>query len=160
MIVKGLLDEDFVNYRLPAMFIASAYCDWKCCNECGKSISMCQNSSLSQSKTTKIPADEIFRRYHSNSITHAVVIGGLEPMLQFDEILEVIKYFRKHNVNDVFVIYTGYYPYEILDKIEQLKHYMNIIVKYGRYIPDDLKHYDEILGVWLASRNQYAEKIS
>ena len=35
-----------------------------------------------------------------------------------------------------------------------------IIIKYGRFIPNQQKHYDEILGVYLASDNQYAEKIS
>jgi hypothetical protein len=36
----------------------------------------------------------------------------------------------------------------------------NIIVKFGRFIPDDEKRFDEVLGVELASHNQYAEVIS
>jgi len=36
----------------------------------------------------------------------------------------------------------------------------NIIIKYGRFIPDKEKHYDEVLGIYLASDNQYAERIS
>jgi hypothetical protein len=36
----------------------------------------------------------------------------------------------------------------------------NIIIKYGRFIPNHQPHYDEILGVKLASDNQYAERIS
>ena len=46
------------------------------------------------------------------------------------------------------------------DEIEELERCENIIVKYGRYIPDQEKHYDEVLGVYLASNNQYAERIS
>lgn len=58
------------------------------------------------------------------------------------------------------MVYTGYYKEEILEEIEQLKQYSNIIIKFGRYIPNEKKHYDEILGIDLASSNQYAEKIS
>ena len=49
---------------------------------------------------------------------------------------------------------------EIKDKIEWLRLYQPIIVKYGRYIPNQASHYDSILGVKLASPNQYAEVIS
>ena len=31
MRIKGLTDEDFVNYKYPSMFIAVGNCDWKCC---------------------------------------------------------------------------------------------------------------------------------
>jgi len=34
----------------------------------------------------------------------------------------------------------------------------NIIVKFGRYRPNQEKHYDKILGVFLASDNQYAKE--
>jgi hypothetical protein len=37
--------------------------------------------------------------------------------------------------------------------------YKNIIIKYGRYIPNQTPHYDEVLGVYLASDNQYAVRI-
>lgn len=46
------------------------------------------------------------------------------------------------------------------DKFHVLSEYKNIVVKFGRYIPGQEKHYDEVLGVYLASDNQYAEKIS
>ena len=36
--------------------------------------------------------------------------------------------------------------------------YHNIIIKYGRYIPNDGKHFDRVLGVELVSNNQYAIK--
>ncbi len=160
MIIKGLIDEDFVNYHIPAMFIASSKCDWKCCIEYGKTIDMCQNSPLYESKSIELSAEEIFRRYISNSITHALVIGGLEPMLQFDEVWDVIEYFRINGVNDDIVIYTGYYPDEISNKVEKLKKFPNIIIKFGRYIPNDEKHYDHVLGISLASKNQFAKRIS
>lgn len=160
MKIKGLQDEDFTNYRKASMFIGTSVCDWKCCNEQCLDKSICQNSSLANSKVIDISADEIFRRYIKNPITKAVVIGGLEPMLQFSEVLELIYTFRNNKCFDDFVIYTGYYLSEIKHEIEELKKYENIIIKYGRYIPNQEKHYDEVLGVYLASDNQYAERIS
>ena len=50
-------------------------------------------------------------------------------MLQFEEVLEFIKQFRKYS-NDDIVIYTGYYPEEIQDKIKELIQYKNIIIKF------------------------------
>lgn len=160
MKIKGLQDEDFVNYKKPSMFIGTSLCDWKCCNEQCLDKSICQNSSLANSKTIDISTDEIFRRYINNPITKAVVIGGLEPILQFSDVLELIKTFRDNDCNDDIVIYTGYYKEEIADKTALLSKYKNIVIKYGRYIPNQEKHYDEVLGVYLASDNQHAERIS
>ena len=160
MKIKGLQDEDFVNYKKPSMFIGTSLCDWKCCNEQCLDKSICQNSSLANSKTIDVSADEIYRRNINNPITKAVVIGGLEPMLQFSEVLDLVKIFRDSDCNDDIVIYTGYYKEEIADKIPLLSKYKNIVIKYGRYIQNQEKHYDEVLGVWLASDNQYAERIS
>ena len=36
--------------------------------------------------------------------------------------------------------------------------YNNIIIKFGRYIPNQGTHFDKVLGVKLASDNQYALK--
>ena len=154
------MDEDFVNYKKPSMFIGSAICDWKCCRNLSMDNSICQNSSLAVSPAIDISADEIFRRYISNGITHAVVIGGLEPFLQTDEVEDIIRTFRENGCLDDFVIYTGYYPEEIEGELEILKQYENIIVKFGRYIPDCEKRHDPLLGVSLISNNQFAERIS
>ena len=160
MKIKGLIDEDFTNYKKPSMFIATCYCNWKCCVEQGLDKSICQNSEIAQQKNIEISADEIFSRYNSNLITNSVVIAGLEPFLQFDDIYELIKYFRDNNCLDDIVIYTGYYDYEISNQINMLKQFPNIIIKYGRFIPNQNPHYDEVLGINLISDNQYAERIS
>lgn len=160
MKLKAIVDENFQDYKDASMFIATSQCNWKCCTEGGFDKSVCQNSAIAKQKDIDISADEIFSRYIGNPITKAIVIGGLEPMLQFNEVLELIKYFRERNVNDYFIIYTGYYKEEIIDKIKDIKLYKNIIMKYGRYIPDQISHYDEILGTYLASDNQYAEILS
>ena len=49
---------------------------------------------------------------------------------------------------------------EIDGEIHFLMSMPNIIVKFGRYIPNQQSRKDEILGVVLASPNQYAERIS
>ena len=160
MKVKGITEEDFINYKLPSMFISTCFCDWKCCMEAGVEIEVCQNEPLSQAPSIEIDDEIIYRKFISNPITKAVVIGGLEPMIQINEILELIKIFRLHGENCPFVIYTGYYPNEIPKPLDELKHYQNIIVKFGRYVPNSQSIYDEVLGVNLASSNQYTEVIS
>jgi hypothetical protein len=42
----------------------------------------------------------------------------------------------------------------------KLQKYPNIIVKFGRFIPDAESKFDEVLGITLASYNQFAIKIS
>lgn len=159
MRIKQLIDEDFSNYKKISMFIGTSVCDWKCCTEKGLDVSVCQNSQLAKSKTIDVPAEDLYRRYIDNPISKAVVIGGLEPMLQFSEVLELIYTFRNHGCFDDFVIYTGYYKSELHQEIEKLEECGNIVIKYGRFEPDNEKHFDEVLGVYLASKNQYAERI-
>ena len=160
ILIKGLVDEDFVQYKKPSMFIGTCFCDWKCCKDIGQPVTMCQNSPLANSKSKVIEFSTLYNRYINNPITKAVVFGGLEPMFQFDDIMELIKYFRQKGCKDDFVIYTGYYKEEIEKEIEQLKKYPNVILKYGRYKPNTPSRFDEVLQITLASDNQYAERIS
>ena len=159
MRLKALVDEDFVNYRKPAMFLGTSMCNWKCCVEQGLPITVCQNSQLATSPMIDMPVDEILHRYLNNPITEAIVIGGLEPFMQFNDVIELVAETRKHQCNDDIVIYTGYYPDEISQEISVLRKYKNIVIKFGRYIPGHDKHYDEVLGVYLASDNQFAERV-
>lgn len=161
MILKDIKDEDFVNYKVPSMFIATSKCDWKCPKEANCDISICQNSAIATQRNIDIQTDDICSRYASNDITKAIVFGGLEPMLQIDDLLDIIKLLRvKYSCDDDVVIYTGYYKHEIESELSKLKQFKNIIIKYGRYVPNDQPRYDSLLGVTLASKNQYGEKIS
>lgn len=157
MIIKGLLDEDFVNYRVPSMFISTARCNFKCDRECGENV--CQNSSLAKQPELNVDNDVIVDRYMNNPITKAVIFSGLEPFDQFFEIYELIGKFRERTDDDI-VIYTGYNEDEIPMFTILLKNFTNIIIKFGRYIPGQKKHFDDVLGIYLASDNQYAERIS
>lgn len=160
MKIRNLVAEDFVNYKKPSMFIITCYCDFKCCHELGIDESICQNEPLVQSEVKELSNAYFFDFYSNNPITKSIVFGGLEPFLQFEELLSFVQYFRDRNCLDDIVIYTGYYKEEIEDKIQKLQEYPNIIIKYGRFIPNQESHFDEVLGVKLASENQYAEKIS
>lgn len=157
MIVKDILNEDYINYKKASMVISFPRCSWKCEKECGQQV--CQNSALVKAPDIDIDVDIIVKKYLNNPITKAVVCGGLEPFDSWSDLLRLIKNFRKKSQDDI-VIYTGYYKEEITDKINILKQYDNIVVKFGRYIPGYEKHYDEVLGVCLASSNQYGEVIS
>ena len=158
MIVKEIKDEDFVNYKKPSMFIGFPTCSWKCEKECG--VRCCQNGALASMKNFDISVRDISDRYLSNLITSAIVCGGLEPLDSFGDLQELILSIRESGCLDDIVIYTGYNPQEIDNKISILKKYKNIIIKFGRFIPNQNPHFDEVLGVNLASDNQYAVKIS
>ena len=156
--IKGLVDEDFIQYKKPSMFVIFPYCTFKCDTEAGCTI--CQNSALVNESNIEVSMIEMVNRYVKNPITKAIVFGGLEPV---DSIwlLRLIIEFRKYT-NDDIVIYTGYTEEELeLDGIlTAIKEYSNIIIKFGRFIPNQKKHYDEVLGVELASPNQYARRVS
>ena len=163
MLIKGITDEDFINYKVPSMYIATATCSFKCDLEYGKKI--CQNSELANAPTISISADSLATRYMLNEITHAIVFGGLEPVDQLDDLIAFLAALRTpegHNCHDDVVIYTGY-TREEMDETEclsKLSVFDNVVVKYGRFIPDQQPHFDPVLGVNLASDNQYAERIS
>lgn len=160
IILKGIIDEDFVNYRVPSMTLMFPKCSFKCEREYGEKF--CQNSSLAKEPNITVSLESIYNRYVSNPITEAIVLQGLEPFDSYHELNALLLYFRREKeCYDDIVIYTGYYHNEILGYINHFKSFFsNIIVKFGRYIPDQEPHYDEVLGVKLASDNQYAERIS
>lgn len=155
MKVLTIIDEDFVNYKKASMYIAFPNCSFKC----GEGL--CQNSSLAKQSKVEISYESIVKRYLTNKYTNAIIFAGLEP---FDDIIDMehlIHEFRIFTDDDI-VIYTGYNKDELdyhLNNLKNICNFKNIIIKFGRYIPDQEPHYDEVLGVNLASDNQYAERI-
>lgn len=157
MLIKGIIDCDLINYKKPCMTIEMPFCDFKCNRECQEWV--CQNSRLNDADNINIPQDVLISRYLNNEMVCAICFQGLEPFDSWNDLSYFIHNFRKQNSSDI-VIYTGYTEEELSDKVAKLKKYPNIIIKFGRYIPYQKPHYDEILGVKLASDNQYAKQIS
>lgn len=155
MRVLEIKDEDCINFKNISMFVATPFCSGKCYKELGLDCSICQNDKLRNSEIICLDDEEIIKRYMQNDLTTAIVFGGLEPLDSFCELFEFLKKFRKH-CDDTVVIYTGYKENEIEDKKEKLKQIGNVILKVGRFIPNDSKVFDQNLGVYLASKNQYS----
>lgn len=161
MRVKTLVDERFDDYKKPVMLIGTISCDGKCCRDAKTPLKVCQNDGWRQAASIEMADDDIITRYMDNKITSAICFGGLEPFEQFEEVLAFISRLRtKYKNDDPVIIYTGYDESEISSQVEALKRYKNIVIKFGRFVPNQASHYDDILGVKLASPNQYAKKIS
>ena len=158
MKIIDIVQEDFLQYKLPSMFILFPYCTMKCEKDCGKQC--CQNRDLlAFAYKPDVSTSEIVSWYVKNDITKAIVLGGLEPFDSFNDVKNLITEFRKITLDDI-VIYSGYKEDEITKQVEELKEYPNIIIKFGRYVPNEKPHLDDLLGVYLSSNNQYAKKIS
>lgn len=169
MKIKDITFEDFINYKEPSMYIAFPNCSFKCGKE------LCQNSPLALAPTIEIDKDEVIKKYLANSITTAIVFGGLEP---FDSQLDLLPFIdslrMRYECDDPVIIYTGYTEEELesghfgklhnperqKEYYQLLLQYSNIIIKFGRYQPNQPGHMDPILGVKLASPNQYAKLVS
>ena len=141
------------------MVIGFPHCTFKCEKDC-KQTGLCQNSALAKSPSINVDIEYLVNRYMNNKLSNAIVMGGLEPIDSPLDLLALIKALREKTTDDI-VIYTGYNKNEIpCLLLDALKTYENIVVKFGRFIPNQEKHYDEVLGVYLVSNNQYAERIS
>ena len=159
--IKQLVEEDFVNYKKPSMFIGTISCNGKCCIEANIPISVCQNDVWRACNALQVPCDVLCERYLANPVTKAIVFGGLEPFEEFEDVLSFIHTLRvKYNCHDEVIIYTGYNKDEVIEEIAFLEKYDNIIIKFGRFVPNDESRYDKVLGITLVSKNQYAERIS
>lgn len=165
MKLKGLVDEDIANYKKCSMFLIFPTCSFKCDHECGRTV--CQNSSLANAMAVEVDKETVILRYVNNPMTSAIVCGGLEPFDSPQSLLSFVDSLRRiHKIEDDVVIYTGYTEEELENDsllssfYRNLRRYKNIIIKFGRFIPNQESHLDPILGVELASPNQYAKEVS
>ena len=157
--IKEIRDEDFTSYKKPSMVIGFPHCSWKCEKMCGMRV--CQNGALAAAPDRIIGVKTIVNRYVNNPITSAIIMAGLEPFDSEEDLMFIITYLRVATQDDI-VIYTGYTKEEIQDReiYKYLLNAKNIIINFGRFIPNQQPHYDSLLGIRLASDNQYAERIS
>ena len=155
--LKGV-KEVFNDYKKTSLLLVTCDCDFKCEKEGLCDVGTCQNLHLCNEPNIKIEIKKIINMFNDNFIVKSIVFGGLEPFLQFDEVYNFIKEFRKKNNEDV-VIFTGYYPEELQNEIIKLKKFDNIIIKFGRFIQDSEPIYDELLGITLVSKTQFSKRI-
>ena len=158
MKLKGIIDCDFTNYKEPVVTLEFPKCSFKCDKLNGYPV--CQNSGLAAESNIEISFNKIWEIYQQNPLTKGFCCQGLEPFDSPLELIGFINFIRKNvKCNDVIIIYTGYEKNENKELEMTLHFYHNIIIKWGRYIVGDEPHYDDILGVKLASNNQYGEII-
>jgi hypothetical protein len=157
MKLKTIIDEDYNDYKLPSLFLAFPRCSFKCDSDCGEQV--CQNSTLALSPDKDYDIDYIKKVWSTNPITQALVCGGLEPFDTQDALHDLVKAFRSVFDNSI-IIYTGYTETEVTERFRWVYDYPNIIIKFGRFIPNNESHIDSLLGVKLMSPNQYAKKIT
>lgn len=158
MILKGVVDQDFVQYKKPCMTLMFPRCSFKCDIECGERV--CQNSALAFSPDIEVDTYTIAKRFLDNLMVDTLVCGGLEPFDSGKDLNRLISLLRFCECDDDVVIYTGYTEEEIKERFSWIYGHKNIIIKFGRFIPNRLYIYDEVLGVELSSDNQYAKRIT
>lgn len=159
--IVNLIEEDFIDYKAPGMFLGFPYCSGKCNEEAGEIV--CQNQALKEAKLIDISIDEILERYRKNGIVKSLIFGGMEPFDSFEQMRELVNaFYTVYEYRDPIIIYTGYYPLEIESELRDLYSICgseNIVVKFGRYVPGLPPFIDPILCVKLSSISQYAMKL-
>ena len=152
--LKGIIEEDFVNFKQPAMLLMFPFCNFKCDKE--NQNQFCQNDKLISQPDIEIMTEKLIERYLLNPITSAFIFSGLEPFDSQHDLFDLVIAIRKHTT-DPIIIYTGYTEEEIKQSNSWALEEKNIIIKYGRFRPNQESHFDEVLGVDLVSDNQYAK---
>jgi len=156
MILKGIVEEDFTNYKLPVMQLIFPKCSFKC----GKGL--CQNSPLATAPDINFYELDIIQKYISNHITHGILCAGFEPLDSPEDLMWFAHLLRKYT-DDVLIVFTGYTEEELQGNVTYIwlsNNISNLIFKFGRYKPNQQKHYDPVLGIELASSNQYGKVVS
>ena len=160
MKILDVLDVDSVNYKKLCMTIMFPYCSFKCNKDAGTIV--CQNYQSKGSELIDVEINELIKMYVENPLTEAIVMQGFEPFDSYNDLYALIYEFTRVSKDDI-VIYTGYNKSEIQSEVLALCDLIecnNLIIKFGRYVPNDISVFDETLGVTLSSSNQYAEVVN
>ena len=157
--IKGIVEEDFTQYRRPTMVILFPTCTFKCDKE--NKCDLCQNAKLLQEPDILVDPKAIVDRYMKNSITEGFVFSGMEPFDSTEDLYSLLSNIREVT-EDVVIIYTGYTYSELIDRgdIKKLREYRNIVLKVGRFVPNRPSRFDNVLGVTLSSDNQFAIQLT
>ena len=102
----------------------------------------------------------VVKRFLDNEMVNTLCCAGLEPFDTPRDLNRLISLLRFCECDDEIIIYTGYTEEEVSKYFSWIYAYKNIIIKFGRFVPNQPHHIDEVLGVELASENQYAKRIN
>ena len=150
---------DCVNNKDITFNIAAGVsCSFKCCPEHPE---ICQNNPLCQQRVKHVFISKLVNQYVRQKLASSITIQGLEPLDNLIELLWFLWYLRKQTSDAVFV-WTGYTEEEAEWFIKVIKdlNLDNIFIKFGRFVLNGEPRFDDVLGVVLASSNQYCKKIS
>lgn len=161
--ILDINSADFINNGKGTFSIAlGTTCSFKCCLELNLPASICQNNNCINNPKVITTIKKLIDLYLNQNMIKSLTFNGLEVLDNLRLLLWFIYYFRQQSQDNI-IIWTGYTEEECKDLIYLIKEKMkweNIIIKFGRYIPNQKFHYDEILGINLVSDNQYSKKIS
>lgn len=158
MTLKGIIDTDYVQYYKPCMTLMFPKCSFKCDKESGRQI--CINNRLTQSPNIEINVYTIIERYLSNDMVDTLCCAGLEPFDSPAELNRLLSLLRFCECDDDVLIFTGYTEDEVNEQFKWIYAHKNIIIKFGRFLPETPAVFDDLLQKKLASRNQYAKRIT
>lgn len=159
--------DNIVDYKETSILLVFPYCSGKCGPKCHN------YKLIGTTKINEYKIEDIVNLYNKLNTHRSIVCAGLEPFDSFEDLTNIVKYFSNCNKDCDIVIYTGYTEEEIKYSVKLLNDIFNknlnksfkksLIIKFGRYVFDaenSYKYYSDILGVELASNNQYAKIIN
>lgn len=154
-----MIDEcDLVNYKDPTFTVAMGItCTFKCDRENGTQL--CQNYPLTKELVIHYSISKTIGRYKRQSFAKSLTLQGLEPLDNMTQLIWLLIKFREET-NDKIIIWTGYTEEECSSFIALLNELdiHNVIIKFGRFRPNQESHMDELLGVKLVNPEQYAKE--
>ena len=111
------------------------------------------------------PLKDIMTLYKENVMAKAVVLAGLEPLDNLCDLKAFIRSFREQ-FDDPIVIYTGYDLDDIWASCELTEVFKevllkdrNMVIKFGRYMKDRPRKWNDALELYLESDNQWVLRI-
>ena len=110
MKIKTVIDEDFSNYKVPAMVVAFPSCSFKCGN------TLCQNFRLRYSQDIEMSYEDIMKKFTNDA--HFTVICRYNP---FDNSNYGEVSFRTMELVDYFL-----WIYLDIDKLTELINKFNL----------------------------------
>lgn len=143
---KGIEEERFQDAPFIGALILA--------NDCHHNCPGCFNQYLRSEPTQFATAEDIIREVKEDPLHQGIILGGLEWTEQPHEMSALIAEAQKNNLK--VMLYTHHNKKWLLSQFPSFAH-SGIYVKFGEYVEGDKSHKSN--KVWLASSNQYIEKL-